>query len=100
VKRIRLLEHHPETTKVWITKYALTDGIMTADVVVSSEHVGVSVYLLRGRCYIGKSNWHRSEAAARIHVDKMIEAKRKSLMKQLANLDKLDPSTMRVKEME
>ena len=83
---------------VWITKYAMTQGILTA---VNAEVVGdlfadrndpgkyITVNGPGLDLFVGKPDWHTSEAAALARVTEMIASARKSLAKKQAKLDKM-----------
>lgn len=80
----------PIKTTVWITKYALTDGIRKAEgwigeygVTVSRE--GQSWYT---DLYMG-NDWHRTEADAIARAEEMKAAKLASLEKQIARIKAL-----------
>jgi hypothetical protein len=76
---------------VWITKYALTQGIL----VTKAEHcIGVSEKMIAVtsgdiRATYHTPEWHTSREAAEAHVARMIAAKVKSLDKARKNLDDL-----------
>lgn len=80
----------PEGTilpKIWITKYALTTGVMTAEKVELCNPP--TMIQIRGKypAYFHKPDWCESEAKAQ--VLKMIASKRKSVAKSLEKLDEL-----------
>lgn len=62
--------------KVWITKYALSGGVLTFN---TDEW----------KTYIGRDHVHATEAAALTCVAAMVEAKRRSLAKQMTALAKV-----------
>lgn len=75
--------------RVWITKYALTEGIIEAtDVEVSDEKYVRARYGKHGdRClFLAKAHWTESEAEAQTRYQEMLAAKIKSLNKQLKAL--------------
>lgn len=81
-----------ERFTAYITKWALTKGILVMEVEATSHESMVATRMNNGgieTCFHG-NDWHRTEAEARARVDKMIEAKRKSLQKQLAKLPTAD----------
>ncbi len=80
--------------KVYITKYAITSGLVEREVLDEDEkYYTVSEdRLLNGRyCYSKKDAFASREDAAK-DVLKRIERHRKSITKQLAKLDKLGES--------
>lgn len=86
----------PEKTilpKVWVTKYALTRGVLTSENAVLKErgsHIQVEYPSHRGyavpQCLF-KPDWHETEEEARAQVRKMVAAAKKSLKKKEAKLD-------------
>jgi hypothetical protein len=74
--------------KLWITKYALTSGVVVVDGKVSGNVATVDTGYLQV-CYHG-NDWHNNERSAEEQFTAMIEAKRKSLKKALAKLDALE----------
>lgn len=80
--------------KVWITKYALSSGVVEAELVSQDAHDGyVAVKWTRGmngRATFHRGEWHRTESDARTRIVEMIAAKRKSLAKQATKLEKLE----------
>lgn len=76
--------------KVWITRYALSKGVIEVDAERTTHCEGGIRYTENGvmRTQWGK-NWHTSKAAATDRVRDMIRNKRKSLAKQVAKLDEL-----------
>jgi hypothetical protein len=69
--------------KVYITKYALTQGIITSDVVDVGDNI---VYDNRGT-YYHKPDWHESMDEAIQRAEAMRQAKIKSLQKQIKKLE-------------
>jgi len=89
------LKANPIIPKVWITKYALTKGVYTAENVThsvndSSGQMIVIHYKTPGGYiatqYFHKPHWHTTEDEARAQVQKMAEAAVRSLMKKKAKL--------------
>lgn len=76
---------------MWITKYALTQGVFTATnaEVCDSEGTMIKVHQSGSieRAYFHKPYWHTTEAEACAQVAKMISAAKKSLAKKMAKLD-------------
>lgn len=81
----------PVLSKVWITKYALTTGVYTAeDVEQSGRMIQVGFtdrYGHRVVSYVHKPHWHETEDEARVQVQKTVDAALKSLKKRQAKLD-------------
>lgn len=74
--------------RVWITKYALTKGIIEAEARLGSESDKmIAIIGASPPMYFHAPDWHTSEEAARARVSAMIVAKRSSLQKQLKRLD-------------
>lgn len=80
--------------KVWITKYALTEGIMERD--VESDPQFPSMVTLPGnggsfrQSFHGEGkDWHRSRDAAVIRAENMRHDKIRSIKKQIARLERL-----------
>jgi len=77
--------------KVWITKYALSGGVLTFNTDEYKDGEGLSVMLdgALWKTYIGRDHVHATEAAALTCVAAMVEAKRRSLAKQMTALAKV-----------
>ena len=80
--------------KVWITKYALTEGILEGEAKDNADSDMVS--LLRTGHWLNVpfptfhgSDWHRTEAEAVAHANKMVAKKIASLKKSLAKFEKM-----------
>ena len=73
---------------VYLTKYALTKGIETADGVVTET----PTMLQAGGCFYHGDDWHDTREAAVARVRVMIAAKRKTIEKTLAKLTALGAS--------
>lgn len=79
--------------KVWITKYAFTQGIFSVEaeqtLASAPDMVSVKQASTYNDCYHGEGReWHRTEAAAKIKANQMVVDKIKSLKKQLKKLEK------------
>jgi hypothetical protein len=81
------------TETVWITKYAIGGKVLKAECEIRGDGYArlvrrpgaVNIWgLFSGE---GKE-WHRTRESAQRRVTEMVEAKRKSIAKQLAKLDK------------
>lgn len=77
-----------EPFDVYVTKYALSEGVFKRTVEPHTPGMVVT-YGATNWQYFMKSDWHRTEAEARARVLTMIERKRASIAKVLARLDKL-----------
>ena len=80
--------------KVWITKYALSQGIYTHDNVEVCADINPNMIHCPGApgemasVYHGKE-WWKTEAEARAQAEKMRKDKIESLKKAIAKLEKL-----------
>lgn len=91
------LKANPTISKVWITKYALTKGVYTAENVVHSLSTGGSMIVVHYKTSSGytstfcihKPYWHMTEDEARAQVVKMVEGKMKALIKKKHHLNKV-----------
>jgi hypothetical protein len=81
--------------KVWITKYALTEGIKSID---DAKDIGDGYVSRDGktfgswderRHFYGGNDWHLTEDAAIAHAEKMRTAKIASLRKSIAKIEAL-----------
>lgn len=74
--------------KAWITKYALTKGILEKEV----EDCGDGMVSERGRyflaCYRG-TDWHTDKKSAIAKAEEMRKKKIASLKKQIENLERM-----------
>lgn len=76
--------------KVYITRYALKDGITTAE---AEQYPGIRgmIKTASGRFYHGEgSDWHKSIESAVKRAEIMRAKKIKSLKKQLAYVENID----------
>lgn len=79
-----------ETIKVFVTKYALTDGIKTVDVVVSDSYPEMVTGPGLFEHYHGEGReWHRTMESAVAQAEKMRTRKIASMKKKLAKLENL-----------
>lgn len=77
--------------KVWITKYALTKGIIEAD---AEKALSDTVVIPRGRCILQSNwfcigDWHTSKKQAIAKAEEMRQKKIASLKKQIEKLEKM-----------
>lgn len=75
--------------KVWITKYALTQGIFVKEAFDTSSDRMIGYQDGSCRSYIHKPDWHTSEAEVLAHAEEMRTKKLRSLEKQIAKLQQL-----------
>ena len=78
--------------KVWITKYALTEGIYSSEAAAcSSPHMIVikGDSINKSDQYFHRGEWFESRSDACDAADDMRERKIKSLRKQIARLEEL-----------
>lgn len=73
--------------KVFITRYALTKGIIEQEAECSGKCISYSTSGYTS--YVYKPDWHETETEARAHADQMRLKKIASLKKQIAKLEKL-----------
>lgn|SRR5262249_42428611 len=87
--RRRVAQFHAKVVremKVWITKYALTQGIKEMDVeVINNKMVAQGRHYFHGR---GRE-WHRTREGAQAKAEQMRRDRIDSLKKTLAKLEKL-----------
>lgn len=76
------------TETVWITKYALTKGILRAEGRVS--RISTSIFLFGPDSFFGEGDqWHRTREAAIARAEEMRKAKIASHEKSIEKLRKL-----------
>jgi hypothetical protein len=78
--------------KVWITKYAMSEGVYTLDVDAPNPHCPgmISHPTNRFRHFHNEGkDWHRTEESALARAEKMRSNKIASLKKQIEKLEKL-----------
>jgi hypothetical protein len=84
--------------KVWITKYALTKGIVEAEATGRDEYPNMvtvsnkpydSIYKPYGRIYYHKPDWHLSLEDAKKRAEEMRVKRIASLRKSIQKLEKL-----------
>jgi hypothetical protein len=85
-------------TRIWITKYALTKGIITVLAEVPDKFSAMARFP-HGQVWFEGNDWHYSEEAARARVSEMIVAKQIALTRQLQKLGKTDALTISIVEM-
>lgn len=79
--------------KIYVTKYALTQGILffnDAEVCTTANEDMVSVSGQYGNQYFHKPDWHLTIEEANVRAIAMVAAKRRSIEKQLRKLDQLE----------
>lgn len=76
--------------KVWITKYALSDGIKELEVEQSDFSPNMVFGKVYNDCYHGEGKeWHRTYASATVRANEMRQKKIASLKKQIEKLEKM-----------
>ncbi|MCD8491128.1 MAG: hypothetical protein LRY51_04085 [Geovibrio sp.] len=78
--------------KVWITKYALSEGIFVIDGEVQEDFVSYrrpKHDRLGMQSFAHGKEWHKNEADALAHVEEMKKKKIQSLQKQIDKLEKM-----------
>jgi hypothetical protein len=84
-----------EKVKVWVTKYALSEGILVydeAEVCSDISNTMITVHM-HGKGLdptFHKPDWYRSEAEAKARAEAMRKAKIETLKKQINKFEKLD----------
>jgi virulence-associated protein VapD len=88
------------TERIYITKHALTRGILTADADIRGELARLGTRGQAGNVYYhGEGrDWHRTEEAARAKVAKMIAKRLASLQKQIETLKQDGRAALQVSE--
>lgn len=80
--------------KVWITKYAMSSGVFTAEASKSTGFEGMCFVRAKKRRkfagYFDGSDWHTDEAKAIEQFNQMKQSKIASLKKQLAKVEALE----------
>lgn len=79
--------------KVWITKYALTSGIMEVEAEFCASMSTMVVYRAAGEefdQFAHGNDWHTAIESAKFKAKQMRQAKIASLKKQIAKLEKLE----------
>lgn len=80
--------------KVWITKYALTQGIYECEAEVC-ENINPDMIVVRSDSHSAYYHsegieWHRTKEAALAKAEEMRKKKIESLKNQIAKLEKMD----------
>lgn len=80
--------------KVFVTKYALTEGILEHEADLSKNEPSMCVVVGRpgqlGQYFHGEGKeWHRTRDLALVRAEEMRQAKVKSLKKSLAKFEKM-----------
>lgn len=78
--------------KVWITKYALTEGLIEAEVITSGADCVTVKWEngLNGVNYFHGNDWWGDERRAKLHALQMRDAKIISLRKQISKLETME----------
>lgn len=72
--------------RVYITKYALTQGIL-----VREGEICLGCHVVVGDALYGPADWYETEEAARARVAVMAKRKRAALQRQLQKLESFEP---------
>lgn len=75
--------------EAWITKYLLTKGIYKVSAEKCRPEMIKELDSKWGNYFHGKE-WHATEADAKAHAAVIIAAKRKSIARQIASIDKME----------
>ena len=75
---------------VWVTKYALTQGIFKCKADVKANETLITVKTASYPTYYHKPYWHLTEKEAQEHARLMKERRIRSLKKQIDKLEKLE----------
>ena len=86
--------------KVWITKYALTRGILECKAEYNEDYPGMILIKGNGPCtanaYYHGCDWHLTEIGAKSRASEMIDSKIECLKKQIAKLEGMKRSGVRI----
>lgn len=75
--------------KIWITKYALTQGILEREATVPQDPRYAGRMAVVGMSYFHGDEWHRTPEAAKAQAELMRQKKIKSMERQIAKLKAL-----------
>lgn len=75
---------------VWITKYVLTQGLIEKEVRFGLDDEKYVFSTDEFRQIFAPKDWHRTKEEAIERAKRIIEAKRKTIQKQLRKLDQLE----------
>lgn len=76
--------------RVWITKYALTEGVFDVEGEITSSFPDMCSWKSNGYpCFAHGKDWHKTESEALARAEQMRMNKIASLRKQIQKLDKL-----------
>lgn len=77
--------------QIWVTKYALTQGILKCEAEIKDvdDYCAVAYHGSSYPTYYHRPFWHLTEEAAIEHAKRMKEKRIKNLQKQLQKLEKL-----------
>lgn len=88
-----------EPIKVWVTRYALTRGIFTQDVIQTSIPAMVKTQPLQRyypSLYYNKPDWHLTEQEARADWERRITKAIAAAEKKIKKLKAIDPWTAEI----
>lgn len=78
--------------KVWITKYALTNGVIEndAEICIDADETGNMISCGIGNYYHGEGKeWHKTKESAIKKADEMRQKKIESLKEQIEKLERM-----------
>lgn len=76
-----------EQIKAWVTKYALTEGILVVDAEVTHYDTGTMLRWAGWNNRAHGNDWHRTPEAALARAEEMRKTKIASLKKSIAKLE-------------
>ena len=94
-----MIQYRQVTEPVYITKYALTQGILKfsrAKWTDVDDKGYLSVDWSKGRIFVGSKDWTYNLAIAQQRAASMIQRKIKTLQKQLDKLSKFQPTIVEI----
>lgn len=78
-----------KTFKAWITKYALTKGIIVVNAIEINNGCPGMIYCKAGDYYVYNPHWHRTYTDSIIKAENMRIKKIASLKKKIAKLESM-----------
>jgi hypothetical protein len=83
------MEQERYQATVWVTKYALTQGVFTASGHMWTSDSNGKQYFKNGVLFLSPGHWHWTKEEAIEAADQMRTKKIKLLQKQIQKLDKM-----------